>query len=213
MRSPFPPWTNNIRYLAGAGIVGTLVYVTLIINYGFSPMAVARGYQPKQPVQFSHKLHAGKMGMDCRYCHNTVDRSAQASVPPTETCMVCHERVWPEGKRLAPVRKSWDTGQPIPWVRVHDLADYVYFDHAAHVLKGVGCASCHGRIDQMDEVRQEHSLSMGWCLECHRNPEPNLRPPELVTKMDYVQESPEVGARLRVENNVNPAEDCSTCHR
>lgn len=213
MRSPFPPWTNNIRYLVGAAVVGTLVYAVLIINYGFSPMAVARGYQPEQPVRFSHKLHAGKMGMDCRYCHNTVDRSAHAAVPATETCMGCHLRVWPEGKRLAPVRESWATGEPIPWVRVHDLADYAYFDHAAHVLKGVGCASCHGRIDQMDEVRQEQPLSMGWCLECHRNPEPNLRPPDLVTKMDYVQESPEVGARLAVENNVHPREDCSTCHR
>lgn len=213
MRSPFPPWTNNIRFLVAAGAAGGLLYVTLIVTFGFSPMAVARGYQPVQPVPFSHKVHAGQLGMDCRYCHNTVDRSAHAAVPPTQTCMGCHERVWPESPRLEAVRQSWATNEPVQWVRVHDLADYAYFDHATHVLKGVGCASCHGRIDQMDVVAQDQPLSMGWCLDCHRNPEPNLRPPELITKMDYVQESPEVGVQLRAENNVNPRVDCSTCHR
>lgn len=213
MRSPFPPWTNHIRILLALGAVGGLVYAVLVVNFGFSPMAIARGYQPEQPVPFSHKIHAGQLGMDCRYCHQSVERNAHAAVPSTETCMGCHLRVWPESPKLAPVRESWSSGEPVEWVRVHDLADYAYFDHAAHVLKGVGCASCHGRIDQMEVVYQTEPLSMGWCLECHRNPEPNLRPKHLITKMDYEQESPEVGAQLRAEYNVNPKEACSTCHR
>lgn len=213
MRSPFPPWTNHIRILLGLGALGGAVYAGLVVNFGFSPMAIARGYQPEQPVPFSHKIHAGQLGMDCRYCHQSVERSAHAAVPATETCMACHQRVWPESEKLAPVRESWASGEPVPWVRVHDLGDYAYFDHAAHVLKGVGCASCHGRIDKMEVVYQEKPLSMGWCLECHRNPEPNLRPKHLITKMDYEQESPEVGAQLRAQNNVHPKEDCSTCHR
>lgn len=213
MRSPFPPWTNNIRNLLGAGAIGGLVYAVLIVTYGFSPNATDVGYQPEQPVPFSHRIHAGKLGMDCRYCHQDVERNAFAAIPATQTCMACHERILPESPRLVPVLESWASGGPVPWVKVHDLPDYAYFDHAAHVSRGVGCASCHGRIDQMEVVWQSKPLSMGWCLECHRNPEPNLRPKALITKMDYAQEGPEVGARLRAEYNVNPREDCSTCHR
>ena len=209
----FPPWTNHIRTLLALGVVGTGVYVFLIINFGFSPRATDRGYQPVQPVPFSHRLHAGELGMDCRYCHNTVERQTHAAVPPTETCMGCHNKIHTESPKLAPVRESWESGNPVPWVRVHDLPDYAYFNHSAHVLKGVGCKSCHGRIDLMEVVYQKEVLSMGWCLECHRNPEPNLRPLDKITQMDWEQTSPDQGAQLRKMNNVKPNEDCSTCHR
>jgi hypothetical protein len=142
------------------------------------------GYQPEQPVDYSHKLHAGDLGIDCRYCHSTVERSSFAAIPATETCMNCHAKVRTDSEKLLPVRESWANDQPIPWVRVHNLPDFVYFDHSAHLAAGVGCVSCHGRVDQMPKVRQVEPLSMGWCLDCHRNPGPNLRNPADVTKMD-----------------------------
>ncbi len=209
----FPAWTNHIRALLVLGVIGAGVYIFLIINFGFSPRATDVGYQPVQPVPFSHRIHSGELGMDCRYCHNTVEREPHSAVPPTETCMGCHNKIHTESEKLAPVRESWDTGQPIEWVRIHDLPDYSYFNHSAHVLKGVGCASCHGRVDLMEVVYQDQKLSMGWCLECHRNPEPNLRPLDKITEMDWEQESPEQGAQLRAQYNVNPNENCSTCHR
>lgn len=213
MRNPFPPWTNHIRILLGGAVVGGLVYAILIVNYGFSPYGLATGYMPEQPVPYSHKLHAGKLGIDCRYCHNTVERNAHAAIPATQVCMNCHTNIHPESVKLAPVRESYATGKPIPWARIHDLPDYAYFNHAAHVQKGVSCKACHGRIDKMEEVWREHPLSMGWCLNCHRNPEPHLVPKHLVTKMDYEQPSPETGAQLKKMNNVKPREDCATCHR
>jgi hypothetical protein len=185
---------------------------------GGSPQATAVGYQPPQPVPYSHALHAGKLGIDCRYCHTTVEVAAHAAVPPTQTCMNCHAKIRAESPKLIPVRESYATGLPVPWVRVHDLPDYVYFNHSAHVRRGVGCVECHGRVDTMEVVTQVERLSMGWCLDCHRNPERHLRPPEVVTRMDWVApeapEAPEVyGGRLRQANNINPSTDCWTCHR
>ena len=127
--------------------------------------------------------------------------------------MACHSKVALKSEKLKPLHKSWETNTPVEWIRVHDLPDYVYFDHSAHLHAGVGCVSCHGRIDQMEVVYQEEPLSMGWCLDCHRNPEPNLRPQHAITQMDWVSDDPGLGARLREANNVNPREDCSTCHR
>ena len=194
---------------------GGLVYVVCLVWWGFSPKTTEIGFQPVQPIGYSHALHAGKLGLDCRYCHNTVDRAAHAAIPPTETCMNCHGMVKTKSTKLAALRESWATDKPVDWVKVHDLPDYVYFNHSAHVTRGVGCASCHGRIDKMEVVSQENTLAMGWCLDCHRAPEAHLRPPELVTKMDYVPERPqlEVGAELRKAHNINPPTDCSTCHR
>ncbi|MFZ5833350.1 MAG: cytochrome c3 family protein [Planctomycetota bacterium] len=191
------------------------VYLVGILYYAGSPRTTDVGYQPTQPVPFSHAVHAGELGMDCRYCHNTVDRAAFAAVPPTQTCMNCHERIAPEATTLLPVRESWASGLPVPWVMVHDLPDYVYFDHSAHVARGVGCVSCHGRIDKMEEVQQVHTLAMGWCLDCHRNPEPHLRPLDAVTRMDWrpLEDQRILGARLRKEYNINPNDNCSTCHR
>jgi len=172
------------------------------------------GYQPKQPLPYSHAVHAGKLGIDCRYCHTTVETAAAAALPPTQTCMNCHATILADSEKLLPVRESYATGMPVEWIRVHDLPDYVYFNHSAHVRRGVGCVSCHGRVDRMEEVYQAETLSMGWCLACHRAPEQHLRPVELVTAMSWQTEDPlKTGAELRQKYNIHPSTDCSTCHR
>ncbi len=209
----FPRWANKTRQIAGALLGGAPVYLTAFVWYGFSPRTTDVGYQPQQPIPYSHALHAGQMGMDCRYCHNTVDVAAFAAVPPTQTCMNCHARVRVKSPKLELLQESAKTGKPIEWVKVHDLPDYVSFNHSAHVTRGVGCVSCHGRVDQMEEVYQKEMLSMGWCLNCHRNPEPNLRPPEEVTNMSWQQPNEAFGKEFRAKNNINPPTDCSGCHR
>lgn len=213
MRPLFPPWTNLLRRFLIVAALGTGAYLAVVVTFGFSAKATDRGYQPEQPVPFSHRIHAGQLGLDCRYCHSTVERQTHAAVPSTETCMGCHERIHPESPKLAPIRESWATGRPVPWIRVHDLPDYAYFNHAAHIQKGVGCASCHGRVDQMEIVYQVHDLSMGWCLNCHRDPDPHLRPKHLVTQMDYEPRDLESQKRLRIAYEINPRESCGTCHR
>lgn len=211
----FPRWTNTIRPVATLLLAGGLVYVIFLAVYGGSGKTTNVGYRPAQPVPFSHALHAGELGMDCRYCHNTIEQAAFAAVPPTQTCMNCHTNIRATSPKLLPVRESYATGMPIPWVKVHDLPDYAYFNHSAHVNRGVGCVSCHGRIDKMETVYQSQPLTMSWCLDCHRRPERFLRPVEMVTKMDYVPNEPQeiVGRRLREESAIRPSTDCSTCHR
>lgn len=215
MPAIFPRWTNNIPI--AIGVLAPLVGAGLVfaVAYWFSPRYTDVGYRPEQPVPYSHKLHAGDMGIDCRYCHDTVERSAHASIPPTATCMNCHEQVKTESLRLRKVRESYATGDPIEWVRVHQLPDYAYFNHSAHLAAGVGCASCHGRVDKMVVVEMQEPLSMGWCLECHRNPEPNLRPLDQVTNMNWDPAAEDYDpkrdpARTR---QVNPPLHCSGCHR
>ena len=211
----FPKWTNLLRPALAATLVVVPAYLVVLLAYGASPRTTNIGYRPVQPVPYSHALHAGQLGIDCRYCHNTVEVAPHAALPPTQTCMNCHARIRTTSPKLLPVRESYATGLPIPWVRVHDLPDYVYFNHSAHVRRGVGCVECHGRVDTMEVVTQVHRLSMGWCLDCHRHPEPHLRPPDMVTKMDWVApEDPEVyGRKLRLADNINPPTDCWTCHR
>ena len=211
----FPKWTNVLRPALGVALVVVPAYVVVLLAYGASPRTTNVGYRPVQPVPYSHALHAGQLGIDCRYCHNTVEVAADAAVPPTQTCMNCHAKIRATSPKLLPVRESYATGLPVPWVRVHDLPDFVYFDHSAHVRRGVGCVECHGRVDTMEVVTQVHRLSMGWCLDCHRHPEPHLRPPALVTTMNWVApEDPEVyGRKLRLANNINPSTQCWTCHR
>jgi hypothetical protein len=213
----FPRWANKTRALAGVLLGGAPLYLTGLIWYGASPKTTDVGYEPHQPVPYSHALHAGQLGLDCRYCHNTVEQAAHAAIPATQTCMNCHETVHTKSEKLAPVRESWATNQPVEWLKVHDLPDYVYFNHSAHVTRGVGCVTCHGRVDQMEEVYQKEPLSMSWCLQCHRNPEPSLRPPEEVTNMTWAppdgQDPTEYGKMLREKNHLNPPTDCSTCHR
>lgn len=213
--SLIPRWIDRARPLVGLLIVGVPLYLVGLFYYGASPKTIDVGYMPDQPVPFSHALHAGKLGMDCRYCHTTVERAAHAALPSTEVCMNCHARIGVNLPSLSPVRQSYAEGTPVPWIRVHDLPDFVYFDHSAHISRGVSCVSCHGRVDRMEKVYQAEPLRMGWCIECHRNPEPHLRPVEFVTDLDWVPpENPvELGKRLRKENNINPSTDCWTCHR
>ncbi len=210
----FPKWTNDIRPIATIVVLGGLVYLVFLIVFGGSPKTTNVGYAPEQPIAYSHALHAGELGIDCRYCHTTVESAAAASLPSSQICMNCHTNVKTKSEALAPLRASVEHDTPIEWVRVHDLPDFVFFNHSAHVRSGVACVSCHGRVDQMDVVRQENTLSMGWCLDCHRSPESNLRPKSEVTSMTWASDDPlSTGRELRLANDINPATDCSTCHR
>jgi hypothetical protein len=211
----FPKWTNWLREASAVIALGGLVYATVLIVGVFAPETSAVGYAPEQPVPYSHALHVGELGIDCRYCHNTVEAAAHAAVPPTQTCMNCHSMIRKNSEKLTPILESYATGMPVEWIRVHDLPDHVYFNHSAHVRRGVGCVACHGRVDTMEVVYQAEPLSMGWCLDCHRNPERHLRPTEFVTQLDWVPEEDQMvlGARLRETNNINPPVDCNTCHR
>lgn len=210
----FPKKANAFPLLSlGGSLVGGL-FLIVAVWYWFSPEFTVVGYQPEQPVPYSHRLHVGELGLDCRYCHTNVEVSAHANVPPTQTCMNCHSQVKTESLKLLPVRESWATGEPIEWVNVHHLPDYVNFSHAVHVNNGVGCETCHGRIDQMEVVKQAEPLSMGWCLDCHRQPELYLRPEDKITTMGYVQPAHFVErnlARIRREG-IRPPTNCSACH-
>jgi hypothetical protein len=206
----FPRSLNLLPLVAAVALAVGGGVVTFVVAYYFSYWNVQVGYAPVQPVPFSHRLHAGQLGMDCRYCHANVERSSEAMVPPTQTCMGCHAVIRPDSAALRPVRESWRTGEPIEWVRVHNLPDHVYFDHSIHLSAGVGCATCHGRIDQMEVVTLQSPLSMSWCLDCHRNPEPNLRPVSEITNMEW--ERPRDG-QIELARYVLPPETCSGCHR
>jgi hypothetical protein len=211
----FPRWTNRLRNLAPIIALGGLTYVIVLVALIFGPRATAIGYAPEQPVPYSHALHVGELGLDCRYCHNTVEGSAHAAIPPARTCMNCHATVKAESELLAPIRASFETGEPVAWVRVHDLPDFVYFDHSAHLNAGVGCSTCHGRVDRMEVVSQQEALTMGWCLDCHRNPAPHLRPRRAITNATWIPEhEPELVQHSLVEEyDVTPSTSCSTCHR
>jgi hypothetical protein len=210
----FPKRANILPTLTLAGVLFGGVFVIALVWYYASPEFTDVGYAPRQPVEFSHRLHAGQLGIQCQYCHNHVEIAAQANVPSTQTCMNCHNQIRTESPRLVLVRESWATGQPIEWVKVHVLPDYAHFSHAIHVNAGVGCETCHGRIDQMEVVRQVAPLSMGWCLDCHREPELYLRPQDQVTTMGYVQPANFVERnveRIRTQG-IQPPTNCSACH-
>ena len=211
----FPRWTNSIPLIAA--VAGPLVLGGVVFGlwYWGSPKFTDVGYAPHQPVPYSHKLHAGDLGIDCRYCHSTVEKAARAAIPPTATCMGCHKKVQTESPKLALVRESFATDMPIPWIRVHQLPDYAYFDHSVHLAAGVGCATCHGRVDQMPVVEMAQPLSMGWCLDCHKNPKPNLRPRSEVTNMTYDPAAAGYDPDKDPERKrpVNPPQHCSGCHR
>ena len=202
---------------------GSIVAVLLLVSTGFftldrlsrSPYATRQNTVREQPVHFSHQHHAGGLGIDCRFCHVTVEKAPSAGIPPTKTCMNCHSQIWITSPYLEIVRASFRDDKPIHWTRVHDLPDFVYFNHSVHVKKGVGCATCHGRVDKMPLVSQAASLQMSWCLDCHRNPAKYVRPRELVTQMDYVAppDQMELGRRLVKEYQIQSLTSCSTCHR
>jgi hypothetical protein len=214
MAQIFPKWTNKVPRIALVSLVALVTGIVFVFWYWFSPWNLEVGYQPIQPVPYSHKLHAGDLGIDCRYCHTGVEKSAVAGVPPTQTCMNCHATVKKDSVKLQRVQDSYKTGLPIPWVRVHKVPDYAYFDHSAHISVGVGCISCHGRIDKMAEVKLTQPLSMGWCLDCHRNPAPNLRPLDKITDMEWVGDSNwKELAKAKSKTLHPPVESCSGCHR
>ncbi|EYD73944.1 Molybdopterin oxidoreductase subunit, predicted, chaperone protein HtpG [Rubellimicrobium mesophilum DSM 19309] len=218
MTQVFRPSANGIARLVLWSLgVGLLVLVAVSVIYVRSGWATGAERAPAQPVPFSHAHHVGGLGLDCRYCHTGVEVSASAGLPPTETCMTCHSQLYTNADMLAPVRESLATGQPIAWVRVHDLADFVYFNHSIHVAKGVACETCHGEVDAMPILRQEAPLTMGWCLSCHRDPQPNLRPPQDVFLMHW--RPPADLARLQSwlmeAGGIHPEDmtDCYVCHR
>ena len=168
-----------------------------------------------QPVQFSHQHHVGGIGIDCRYCHTAVEVSSSAGIPPTKTCINCHSQIWSTSPYLEPVRASFRDDTPLKWLRVHDLPDFVYFNHGIHVKKGVGCETCHGRVDRMPLMKQQNSLQMEWCLNSHRNPEQFVRPRSEVFTMGYVPavDQRELGPQLVAEYKIQSLTNCSVCHR
>jgi hypothetical protein len=196
-------------------LIGSLWLLAAIARSSYvTEMDVAR----VQPVPFSHEHHVAGLGIDCRYCHNSVERSSFAGIPATAICMNCHSQIWSGSDVLKPVRDSYKNGSPIHWTRVHNLADFVYFNHSIHVQKGVGCASCHGRVDRMPLVRQVASLQMEWCLDCHRHPEQFLRPREQVYNMEWQApaDQPVLARQLIRQYKIRSVEvltSCSTCHR
>ncbi|HEY5610574.1 MAG TPA: cytochrome c3 family protein [Thermoanaerobaculia bacterium] len=192
-------------------IVAFFLWVTAMINR--APFVTRQNMAIEQPVPFSHQHHVAGLGIDCRYCHTSVETSAFAGIPPTSTCMNCHAQIWTNAAMLQPVRSSFQTGAPIHWVRVHTLPDFVKFDHSIHVNKGVGCVSCHGRVDEMPLMRQAERLSMEWCLSCHRAPEKHLRPKDRVFDLAWTPENQEeTGIELMKQYRVRKVTHCSACH-
>ncbi len=221
MAQIFKPSANSlartsliITVLALGGLLGALYELGADSTY-----ATRQGDAREQPIPFSHAHHVGSMGIECRYCHTGVENSQHAMVPPTKTCMNCHSQIWINSSTLEPVRESYRTNESIKWTKVHDLPDFVYFNHSIHVKKGVGCETCHGRVDKMALMYQNATLEMRWCLECHRNPENFVRPRQFITKMGYDPETDmktsqaELGPKLVKEYNIQKLETCWTCHR
>lgn len=217
MAQIFPRAYNTIAPAVLAGVVILLgVLGVCVYEVYWSPYMTRVKLPINQPVPFSHQHHAGGLGIDCRYCHTGVETSAFAGVPPTHTCMTCHSQLWTEAPVLAEVRQSLTSGKPIRWLRVNNLPDYVYFNHHIHVTKGVGCVSCHGRVDEMPLTWKAESLYMKWCLECHRHPESAIRERSEVFNMASPNPSAKEGAKRAQEYAVRPARfllDCSNCHR
>ena len=216
MAQIFPKWTNKAPLYSAIGAGLTLIVVIGLVWYYASPWYTDVGYRPTQPVPYSHKVHARDLGLDCRFCHTGVENSPVAGLPPTKTCMNCHNMIKPDSDKLARVRESFANGTPIEWVRVHKSPDYVYFDHSAHINVGVGCASCHGNVAEMEVVAQFKPLSMGWCLTCHRNPDDHLRPASEITNMTWTPPAnqAEFAAQQIERFKIKaPITDCTGCHR
>lgn len=218
MAQIFHPSTNTIAKVSIFGGVFILAGISLLIlAFVRSSYATGVGVFVEQPVPFSHEHHVSGLGIDCRYCHTSVEDSAFAGIPSTETCMTCHSQIWTNAAVLEPVRESYRTGRPIEWVKVHSLPDFVYFNHSIHVAKGVGCETCHGRVDKMALTYKANSLYMEWCLECHRHPENYVRPKEAVFIMGYQPQENQValGRELVAAYNIQVKQltNCSVCHR
>jgi hypothetical protein len=217
MSDVFPKWTNRLPLMVIIGVVLLGSAVTAGCWYYLSNKYSDVGYMPVQPVAYSHAIHAGQLGLDCRYCHSAVEKSWYANLPASSVCMNCHSQVLKDDPKLALVRESYASGTTIPWVQIHKLPDYVYFNHSVHVTRGIGCVECHGPINQMDEVYQAKPLSMSFCLDCHRDPAAKIRPLDKVTDLDWKPDSPEKqladGTRMVHDQKVESLQNCSACHR
>jgi len=219
MSQIFNRYTNiysRLSILAVVALLGVLASALAILNW--SGYNTNQSAFVEQPIQFSHAHHVGGIGLDCRYCHTSVEESAFANIPPTKTCMNCHSQIWTNAPILEPVRASFRENRPLHWTRVNDLPDFVYFNHSIHVKKGVGCATCHGPVDRMPLMYQEATLMMSWCLDCHRNPAKYVRPREQVFNMAWEPpaDDPDLGERLVKEYKIASVQQltsCSTCHR
>ncbi len=208
--------TNTISKVSIFGAVFAIAALLWLFDrVNASPWVTQVNVAREQPIQFSHERHVAGNGIDCRYCHTSVERSAFAGIPPTKTCMNCHSQIFSTSPFLEPVRESFRTGRPIEWTRVHDLPDFAYFNHSIHINKGVGCTTCHGPVDRMPLMWQEQSLQMEWCINCHRHPEDYVRPREAVFRTDYVAPSNQqaLGRRLVAEYHIRKLTSCDTCHR
>ncbi len=222
MSAIFPKWTNLLPLMIAVGLVFVGGGVLAGAWYYFTPKYTRVGYQPIQPVAFSHLVHVDQLGMDCRYCHSDVEKAWFSNVPASATCMNCHNQVLKDDPRLALVRESAATGKPIPWVQIHKLPDYVYFNHSVHVNRGVSCVECHGQIDKMTEVSHAKPFSMAFCLECHRDPASKLRPLDKITDLNWkwsedpaqaAQQQKAQGGKFVHDWKVESLQSCSACHR
>jgi len=216
MAQIFQRSTNTISRVSIYGaviLIAVLGYAANLVN-GTAYVTEVHNARP-QPVPFSHKHHVGEMGLDCRYCHTSVEESSSAGMPPTQTCMACHSQIWTNAAILEPVRASYRDSTPISWTRVNALPDFVYFNHSIHVAKGVGCTTCHGPVGEMNITWRENSLYMRWCLECHNAPEKYLRPKSEVFNAFYQPPSDQetLGNKLMIEYKVQKLTNCTTCHR
>ncbi|HUJ20010.1 MAG TPA: cytochrome c3 family protein [Bryobacteraceae bacterium] len=216
MSQIFHPSTNTfsrVSIFGGIFIIAFLVWAWAELNA--STYATRAKVPIEQPVPFSHEHHVGGLGIDCRYCHTSVENSSFAGIPPTKTCMNCHSQIWNNAAMLEPVRESFRSDKSIRWIRVHDLPDYVYFNHSIHVAKGVGCTTCHGQVNKMPLMWQEASLQMSWCLDCHRHPEQYVRPKSEVFSVNWLPPPDQLaaGRKLVKEYHIQSLTSCSTCHR
>ena len=216
MPEPFHPLANTIFKLvllgAGAGLVAVLWIAYLVAR---SPWEMLQQVPREQPIAFSHKHHVGGLGLDCRYCHVSVEVSSFADIPPTAICMNCHSQMWAVAPEVEPVRASYRTGRSIQWTKVYELPEYVYFDHSIHIHKGVGCTTCHGQVDDMPLTWQSPRLTMSWCLDCHRHPDRYVRPRSEVFSVTYKTppDQSTLGKQLVREYQIRSLTSCSTCHR
>lgn len=215
MAQIFPEWVNSIPKQLQ---LATILFFTAIV-FGFwyfgSPYYLEVGYAPRQPIPFSHQFHVTEIGLDCQYCHGSAWQSAVAAIPSTQTCMTCHQYVALDSEKLEPLRQSWETGLPVEWIRVHDVPDHAYFNHSIHIHSGIGCETCHGRVDRMEVVMKTEPMSMGWCLDCHNNPGPNLRPFDEITNMTWTppDDHAEFAEKMMNKHHINASVYCNTCHR
>lgn len=217
MSKIFPKSANKLPLQIIVFVFLLVGVVTAATTYYATPKYTRVGYAPVQPVPYSHALHVNQLGLDCRYCHSNVEKSGVANLPSAQTCMNCHLHVKTDSPLLAPVRASYESGDPVPWKRIHQVPDYVYFNHAAHVNRGVSCVECHGKINEMDVVEHAKPLSMGFCLDCHNNPQDRIRPLEQITNLNWTKDMMTDHAKWAADfiknNKVTPPTSCTGCHR